>query len=219
VNLITNKPTGELSGEGTIDIGNYGTRNLAGVLNAPLASSVDARLAVQSTQHDGYLSDAPTMTGVRRGALQIKYTPNDAFTLDTSGDYYHQGGKGPGATLLQSGAPASSTAIRESATPPPPSTRFTRPLLFPGRQHLRAAARQRARHSPLPADVHQDNDLLGTPATAEWKADAGTWTLVPAYRTDGSTISARLPGFLIDQQRTTVRARSRRASRRTRIDP
>ena len=57
INVISNKPTDEFSGAGTIDIGNYRTKIISGFINVPLTSTLDARLAVQSSQHAGYMSD------------------------------------------------------------------------------------------------------------------------------------------------------------------
>src|ERR1700737_2431535 len=101
INVITHEPTDELSGEATIDFGNYGAKNFNGVLNAPLSPTVAARLSVQSTQHDGYMSDGTDDDKGRAARLRVKVTPNDALTIDTSADYYHQGGKGPAAPAFQ----------------------------------------------------------------------------------------------------------------------
>src|SRR5271165_1867183 len=46
INVITNKPTDEFTGEATIDFGNYDTKNINAVLNVPFSPTVAARLAV-----------------------------------------------------------------------------------------------------------------------------------------------------------------------------
>lgn len=51
------------------------------------------------------MSDGTDDENGKAARLQVKFTPNDALSIDTSADYYHQGGKGPGATLLQQGVP------------------------------------------------------------------------------------------------------------------
>ena len=47
------------------------------------------------------MSDGTDDENGKAARRQLKFTPNDELTVDTSADYYHQGGKGPGSTLLQ----------------------------------------------------------------------------------------------------------------------
>ena len=103
INVITNKPTDEFGGEFTADFGNYDAKNFDGYINVPFNSVVKARLSVQSTEHGGYMSDGTDDDYGRAARLQVLVTPNDQLSINTSGDFFHQGGKGVGATLLQPG--------------------------------------------------------------------------------------------------------------------
>ena len=123
VNVITNKPTADFGGEGTIDIGNHGTKNFSGEVHGALTSTLDARLAVQSTQHDGYMSDGTDDDRGRAGRLQFKFTPNDTLTLNTSATTIIRAAEVP-APRCCGRVWATWTAIREPATPPPPLVRF-----------------------------------------------------------------------------------------------
>jgi iron complex outermembrane receptor protein len=202
INVITNKPSDELSGEATIDVGNYDTKNVNAVLNVPLNPTIAARLAVQSTYHEGYLSDGTDDENGKAARLQVKITPSDTFTVDTSADYYHQGGKGPGATLLQSGVPGFVDGNpRIGNTSPAINAIYSKTFYFLAGNTLGPLLDQTLVVTP-PANVQQDNDYWGLGATAEWKTDAGTLTVIPAYRHASLDYVSTAAGFLIDQQET-----------------
>jgi len=59
INLITNKPTDKLEGSIGIDIGNYNTRRLDGVINVPINSMWALRAALSTAKHDTYLNPGP----------------------------------------------------------------------------------------------------------------------------------------------------------------
>jgi iron complex outermembrane receptor protein len=59
INLITNKPTDKLEGSIGIDIGNYNTRRLDGVINVPINAMWALRAALSTAKHDTYLNPGP----------------------------------------------------------------------------------------------------------------------------------------------------------------
>jgi iron complex outermembrane receptor protein len=59
INLITNKPTDKLEGSIGVDIGNYNTRRLDGVINVPIGSTWALRAALSTSKHDTYLNPGP----------------------------------------------------------------------------------------------------------------------------------------------------------------
>jgi iron complex outermembrane receptor protein len=59
INLITNKPSEKLEGSIGIDIGNYNTRRLDGVINVPISSMWALRAALSTSKHDTYLNPGP----------------------------------------------------------------------------------------------------------------------------------------------------------------
>jgi iron complex outermembrane receptor protein len=59
INLITNKPTDRLEGSIGIDIGNYNTRRLDGVINVPINAMWALRAALSTAKHDTYLNPGP----------------------------------------------------------------------------------------------------------------------------------------------------------------
>jgi iron complex outermembrane recepter protein len=206
INVITNKPADELSGQATIDFGNYGAKNFNGVLNVPLSQTVAARLAVQSTQHDGYLSDGTDDDKGRAARLQVKFTPNDALSIDTSADYYHQGGKGPSSTVIESNGSFVDGNPRIGNTSAPINALYSQTFYFLAGNTFGPLLDKALVVSPLPASVHQDNDFWGLSAAANWKTDAGTLTVIPAYRHGKLDYASTAPGFLIDQRETDKQA-------------
>jgi iron complex outermembrane receptor protein len=59
INLITNKPTDKLEGSIGVDIGNYNTRRVDGVINVPIGSMWALRAALSTSKHDTYLNPGP----------------------------------------------------------------------------------------------------------------------------------------------------------------
>jgi iron complex outermembrane receptor protein len=59
INLITNKPSNKLEGSVGIDIGNYNTRRLDGMINVPINGMWALRAAVNAQKHDTYLNPGP----------------------------------------------------------------------------------------------------------------------------------------------------------------
>ena len=182
INIITNKPTDELSGEASIDIGNYRTKIIDGALNVPFTSTVSARLSVQTTEHKGYRSDGTDDENGTAGRLQVSFAPNDSFSLNTSADYYHQGGKGAGATLLQPGIGFVDGNPRLGLTSPAINAIYSQTFYFPAGNTFGPLLTTSLLISPDKTNIQQDSDFWGLGATANWKTDAGTLTVIPAYR-------------------------------------
>lgn len=59
INLITNKPTDKLEGSVSVELGNYKTRRLDGVINIPISKVWAFRAALDSNKHDTYLNPGP----------------------------------------------------------------------------------------------------------------------------------------------------------------
>jgi iron complex outermembrane receptor protein len=203
INVITNKPTGDFGGEATIDFGNYDTKNINAVLNVPFSPTLAARLAVQSTYHEGYLSDGTDDENGKAARLQVRFTPNDQFTVNTSADYYHQGGKGPGSTLLQAGVSGFVDGNpRIGNTSPPINAIYSNTLYFLAGNTFGPLLDKTLVINPVPTNIQQGNDYWGLSATAEWKTGAGTLTVIPAYRHSSLDFVSGSPGFLIAQRET-----------------
>jgi iron complex outermembrane receptor protein len=94
VNIITNDPTQEYSGNVALDVGNYGEISSSGAVNIPIGSELAVRGAFQTVKHDGYigqLDDADSYAG----RIKLLYTPLDGLSVLLNAHYDHQGGHGP----------------------------------------------------------------------------------------------------------------------------
>jgi iron complex outermembrane recepter protein len=55
INVITAKPTHDLEGTASVEIGNYNTRRLNGMINVPVTDNFALRAAVSSNYQDGFI--------------------------------------------------------------------------------------------------------------------------------------------------------------------
>jgi iron complex outermembrane receptor protein len=60
ISVATNAPTDELAAGATVRFGNYGTRYVDAMVNAPLTDALDARVSFVDNQSNGWLHDAAT---------------------------------------------------------------------------------------------------------------------------------------------------------------
>jgi iron complex outermembrane receptor protein len=108
INLITNKPTSKLEGSIGVDIGNYNTRRLDGVINVPIGSMWALRAALSANKHDTYLNPGPNKV--------------DLESQDDKSARVHLLGKfGADTTLLLT---AESSKIQGGPPAPVPNTNF-----------------------------------------------------------------------------------------------
>jgi len=99
INVVTRKPVmGEFGGSVSIDVGDYSLVKASAALNVPLSEKVAARLAVQSIDHDGYLSDGYNDQDMEAARLHVQFEPSDSVSLLLSADYAHRGGQGDNHT-------------------------------------------------------------------------------------------------------------------------
>ncbi|MBL4589101.1 MAG: TonB-dependent receptor plug domain-containing protein, partial [Alphaproteobacteria bacterium] len=93
INIITRKPTDELSSLMSVDVGNYGRLNMEGAVSGPLVDEkLSARVAFVSKNRDGIYTNLTTgekgnnidTQGVR-GSL--RYTPSSALEVNATVDW------------------------------------------------------------------------------------------------------------------------------------
>ncbi len=95
INVITAKPTRDLSGYINATYGNYGRLELEGAISGPVSETLSARVAVRSEDRDGF----GVMTGTTRGIDdnnrqmargQLLWEPSADFSWLVSGDWFKQ---------------------------------------------------------------------------------------------------------------------------------
>jgi iron complex outermembrane receptor protein len=211
INVITRKPTSDFNADASVDLGNYSLRKFDAAVNIPFSPLIAMRVAGQTVDHNGYMSDGTDDEKSRAGRIQARVTPTDSISILASGDYAHMGGAGIGATLLSSAVPGFVGGPRSGNTSAPANALYSRTLVFPGGDFLGPLLNNAGDLLSLPRAIYQDNDYWGTSITLDWTTDAGTLTVIPAYRHSHLDYFSTAPGFLIKQvemdQQTSFEAR------------
>jgi iron complex outermembrane receptor protein len=92
--IRSNEPTDTFEGELSGGAGNYGSYNTGAVLSGPLSATVDARLAVQQNNSDGYVEndylndDDTNNIDEFTSRARLRWTPSDTAQYDFSASYF-----------------------------------------------------------------------------------------------------------------------------------
>ena len=202
INLITRKPTADFNADASMDFGNYAQRKFDAAINLPLSSTVAMRIAGQTVDHDGYLSDGTDDEKSRAGRIQFRFIPTDAVSILASADYAHMGGAGVGATTLSSNVPGFVGGPRSGNTSAAANALYSQTLVFPGGDFLGPLLANPRDLVSLPHSIYQDNNYWGASATLDWTSSAGTLTVIPAYRHSSLDYFSTTAGFEIKQPET-----------------
>lgn len=95
INLITAKPTHDLTGYGRFTVGNYNTFTGEGAISGPLADGIYARAAVRIDTRGGFGKNIVTGNDIdnlnkQMARLQLEFDKGGPFTLLLSGEYYNE---------------------------------------------------------------------------------------------------------------------------------
>lgn len=168
INLISRAPLlGQLNGRMSLELGNYSSKHFEGAVNVPVGETLAIRAALNVVDRDGYLSDGTDDDVRQAGRIRVLWKPSEVFSALISADYAHEGGNGPGYTLLPRppGAnpwdSASSAAANAILTTTPPLG-----FLVP----------------PVASDSYRSNRFWNLSAELNWNLAFATLTLLPAYR-------------------------------------
>ncbi|WP_267381419.1 MULTISPECIES: TonB-dependent receptor [unclassified Sphingomonas] len=99
INVIPARPTDTFAGGATLTLGNYATVNTQGFLNTPLAENLNARLAFQTTRHDGYFTNGYDDANNFGARLSVMYEPTSNLSILVMGDGFWNRSKGPYSTF------------------------------------------------------------------------------------------------------------------------
>jgi iron complex outermembrane receptor protein len=173
INLITNAPSlDKVGGFAQIGYGNFSDApNIEAALNVPLGDTFAVRVSGLYNHQDGYLSDGTDDDLTAAGRARILFQPTERFSVILSGEYAHQGGKGPGYVLRprvtndpwDGGSDPASNAFLAAAQGVP-FTPF--PFVAPG----------------VGTDSFRDNNFWNVSAEINWNLGPITATFIPAYR-------------------------------------
>jgi iron complex outermembrane receptor protein len=168
INLITRAPTlEEFDGRASLELGNDSLKHFEGAVNIPLGATVAMRAAVNVVDRAGYLSDGTDDDVRQAGRIRLLWKPNEDFSALLNADFAHEGGHGPGYTLLPRPPgtgpwdSASSAAANAILTTTPPLG-----FLVP----------------QVADDSFRNNRFWNVSAQLEWNLGFATLTVLPAYR-------------------------------------
>lgn len=204
VSLVSNKPNlDRTEANGSLEFGNYNTRNLEAVYNAPLGGNQAIRFAGSLTKRDGYLRSGAGDNDITNGRVKYRYKPSDAFDLTLTINSQHLGGNGVSAGVLTyEGNWEAYNPLRNANFQGAPSgtcggagqpTCYDRVMGYPGLfGHVDTPVTWKQRANPwddgYPANVwpnHPFRDTTITQYSAEaiWNTSVGTLTVTPEVET------------------------------------
>jgi len=186
INVIPNKPRiGETGGDATVGFGNYDWFTAQGALNLPIGTNVAMRVAGTLSTRDAFLSDG---TGNQReygGRVQLYAEPTPDLDLRLAADYAHQGGAsasgyylgavnptfGPGGFAGYSFTPSGFSTQQGVGDPASQAYLAPRYIVQVGRAG-----------AVMDGKPFNDNDYWGITGELNYRTDAGTLTIQPAWR-------------------------------------
>ncbi len=180
INVLPHRPElGKFGGDLSVEIGNYDLKHVAGAVNVPVTDQAALRAAFDIMDRDGYLSTGTSDNVGQAGRLQFRVEPSDALSIVLGGDYYHQGGRGPGSTLIH-GRYLVGTSQADPQMRQPVAGSWT-DLNDPSVCAATAAYFSNDRSVCLNTS-RVDNTFWGVNATIDYQFSFGTFTILPAYR-------------------------------------
>jgi len=186
INVLPARPVlGELGGTFTLGYGNYDWLTGQAALNLPFGDKVALRVAGNIAQRDAFLSDGSGKQREYAGRAQLYAEPTDALSLRLGLDFSHQGGSGPSGFYLGTVDPAFGATGFAGYTYTPTGFSPNQGLLDPRSNALQSGrfVGQVGRTGAVVDGVpYNDNDYWGVTGELNYKTDAGTFTLQPAYR-------------------------------------
>ena len=183
INIIPAKPVaGEFSANATASYGNYDAVNFQGAANIPLGPDGAVRIAGSIADHSGYLTDNTSDEDTKAGRIQFLYNFNAVVTARIAADYASDRGAGTGTSYVDSYSFNRATGqyvVAKSGLGP--SVGLYDPRAQAYLQTLPAGPAGRLL-GPLEPYEYLDNAYYGTNAEISFKLDAGTLSLIPAWR-------------------------------------
>ncbi|MBN8819752.1 MAG: TonB-dependent receptor [Sphingomonas sp.] len=186
INVIPVRPKlGETSGQVTVGYGNYDWLTGQAALNLPIGEKAAVRVAGMMSSRDGFMTDG---TGKQREYAfrgQLYVEPSEELTLRLGVDYAHQGGSGASGFYIGAVNPTFGPTGFTGYSYVPTGFDRNQGLLDPRSNALQSSrfVGQVGRTGAVVDGVpYNDNDYWGVSAELNWKTDAGTLTIQPAYR-------------------------------------
>lgn len=198
VNILPKRPQlGVLGGDISAEFGNYNLQHVTGALNVPTSANSALRGSFDLINRDGYYSTGTGDDVAQAGRLQFRAEPTSALSIRIAGDYFHQGGRGPGAALVHGQylpgthspllAAAPPVGIGFAGVPDPQMGQFINPsnpwtdVNDPSVCSVKAAYFG-GNQAVCLDDSHVNNQFWGLNATIGYDFGFANLTVIPAYR-------------------------------------
>jgi iron complex outermembrane receptor protein len=161
INVVAKRPDlNGFSGNVGLDVGNYDIVNGRFAVNMPLSETTAMRVAAQTVNHSGYYSDGNSNQHDKAVRVSFLTQPSDDLTLYLTADYATSHDNGLGTTLQR-----------------PCNGWFC--FIAGERTGLGDLMQYLPQARP---ESFTDSYFWGITGTLDWKTDAGTLTVIPAYR-------------------------------------
>ncbi|WP_162806614.1 TonB-dependent receptor [Sphingosinicella terrae] len=186
INLVTRRPTAGITGDFSVDIGNYDLIRVTGAVGGG-SDTFAVRAAVQYTDRDGYLTDGYDDQHSLAGRLTALWRPADNVDLLVTGEYVSVDSQG-------------AATVKRSTLSPVPDDPWEGPSVGNAQQPPTAFI-------PGGTRIRDDGfNLIDVWAlSAELNVDLGgaTLTFIPAYRDTRASYLTYTPGFYFDTAETS----------------
>jgi len=195
INILPARPTFELGGNASFDVGNYGHFDATAAVNLPASDTVALRIAGSHAKHDGYMSLGTNDEDINAVRGSVLFQPSHELSVLLSADYAHEGGMGPGATLRKAcsalGRPGVSCFVADPYTDVGDLPSF----------YTSAGIAVQTRHPYL------DSDFYGVGLNVDWTTAIGTVSLVGGYRKSDVRYNSTATSWqIIEQQHPTQKS-------------
>lgn len=98
VNVNSREPViGNMTGYGTVELGNYGLMHTEGAVSLPIGDSVAWRTAFTAINRQGFLSNGHDDDVGQAVRSKLLFKPSEDVSIEAAAEYTRVGGKGPGA--------------------------------------------------------------------------------------------------------------------------
>jgi len=186
INIIPNRPKlNDTSVDFSLGYGNYDWLTGQAAVNLPLGDKVALRAAGSISNRDGFIDDGTGKQREYAGRLQLYAEPSDSLNIRLAGDFSHQGGSSLSGFYLGSVDPTFGPTGFAGYKFTPTGFSPKQGLFDPASQALLASrfVSQVGRAGEVVDGVpFNDDDYWGVTAEFNYKTDAGTLTIQPAYR-------------------------------------
>lgn len=223
INVIPIKPIlGEMSGEVSVGVGNYGQLETSGAINIPMGDRWAARLAAIKVENDGYNDDDSAATDDQAFRGQVFGEISDKVDVRLSFDYSTTEGNGNSPTYLGNygfnfDSPSNNsnniTGYNFNPSPDSVSGAHTGPLTPEAMDYYASLPTTPAFTSPYPQrEPYLDNEFWGITAEVNIDLGFGDLVVIPAYREAKQDTLFVNPGFQAaisqdEQEQTSLEVR------------